>query len=40
VIVPVLRSAAKQLLVEVEYPSACALVNWKVCKSAIVLYGL
>jgi hypothetical protein len=25
--------------VEIENPSACAAVNWKVCKSAIVLYG-
>jgi hypothetical protein len=24
--------------VETEKPSACATVNWKVCKSAIVLY--
>jgi hypothetical protein len=23
---------------ETENPSACAMVNWKVCKSAIVLY--
>jgi hypothetical protein len=26
--------------VETENPSACATVNWKVCKSAIVLYCL
>jgi hypothetical protein len=24
--------------VETEYPSACATVNWEVCKSAIALY--
>jgi hypothetical protein len=23
---------------EIENPSACATVNWKVCKSAIVLF--
>jgi hypothetical protein len=26
--------------VETENPSACATVNWKVCKSAIALYCL
>jgi hypothetical protein len=26
--------------VETENPSACAMVNWKVCKSAIALYCL
>jgi hypothetical protein len=26
--------------VETENPSACATVNWKVCKSAIALYHL
>jgi hypothetical protein len=36
----VLRSAMKQRLMETENPSVCAAVNWKVCKSAIALYGL
>jgi hypothetical protein len=36
----VLRSVARIRLVETETPSACAAVNWKVCKSAIALYGL
>jgi hypothetical protein len=40
VIVPVLRSATKQRLVETESPRACAAVNWKVRKSEIALYGL
>jgi hypothetical protein len=40
VIVSVWRSATKQQLVETENPSACVVVNWKVCKSAIVLYCL
>jgi hypothetical protein len=34
----VLRSVAGRQLVEEENPSACATVNWKVCKSAIALY--
>jgi hypothetical protein len=38
--VSVLRSVARRRLVETENPSACATVNWKVCKSAIALYGL
>jgi hypothetical protein len=38
--VSVLRSVATRRLVETENPSACATVNWNVCKSAIALYGL
>jgi hypothetical protein len=38
--VPVLRSATKQRLAETVNPSVGATVNLKVCKSAIVLYGL
>jgi hypothetical protein len=34
----VLRSVARRRLVKTEDPSACARVNWKVCKSAIALY--
>jgi hypothetical protein len=37
--VSVLRSVARGRLVEAENPSACATVNWNVCKSAIALYG-
>jgi hypothetical protein len=37
--VSVLRSVARRRLVETENPSACATVNWNVCKSAIALYG-
>jgi hypothetical protein len=33
-------SVARRRLVETENPSACATVNWNVCKSAIALYGL
>jgi hypothetical protein len=40
VIVSVLRSVARRRLIESENPSACATVNWKVCKSAIALYCL
>jgi hypothetical protein len=36
----VLRSIARIQLAETENPSACTTVNWKVCKSATVLYGL
>jgi hypothetical protein len=39
-IVSVLRSVARRQLVEIENPGACATVNWKVCKSAIVMYCL
>jgi hypothetical protein len=35
--VSVLRSVARRRLVKTESPSACATVNWKVCKSAIAL---
>jgi hypothetical protein len=38
VLVSVLRSVARRRLVKTEDPSACATVNWKVCKSAIALY--
>jgi hypothetical protein len=37
-LVTVLGSIARRPLVEIENPSACATVNWKVCKSAIALY--
>ena len=37
-IVFVLISIARRRLVKKENPSACAMVNWKVCKSVIVLY--
>jgi hypothetical protein len=40
VIIPVLRSFARKRLVETENPSACATVNWKVCKWARTLYCL
>jgi hypothetical protein len=33
----VLRSVARRRLVEIENPSACAKVNWKLHKSAISL---
>jgi hypothetical protein len=33
-----LRTVARRRLVKTENPRACATVNWKVCKSAIVLY--
>jgi hypothetical protein len=38
VLIPVLRSVARRRLVKTENPSACAAVNWKLCKSAIALY--
>jgi hypothetical protein len=38
--VSVFRSVATSRLVETENSSACATVNWNVCKSAIALYGL
>jgi hypothetical protein len=38
--VSVFRSVARRRLVETENRSACATVNWNVCKSAIELYGL
>jgi hypothetical protein len=38
--VSVFRYVARRRLVETENPSACATVNWNVCKSAIALYGL
>jgi hypothetical protein len=38
VLISVLRSIARRLLVKTENPSACATLNWKVCKSAIALY--
>jgi hypothetical protein len=38
VLVSVLRSVAGRRLVKTENPSACATVNWKLCKSAIALY--
>jgi hypothetical protein len=34
----VLRSVARRRLVKTENPSACATVNWKLCKSVIELY--
>jgi hypothetical protein len=40
VLASVLRSVARRRLVETENPSACAMVNWNVCKSAIALYCL
>jgi hypothetical protein len=40
VTISVLRSVARRRLVETGNPSACAVVNWKVCKSAIALYCL
>jgi hypothetical protein len=40
VIVSVLRSVARRRLLGRENTSACARVNWKLCKSAIQLYGL
>jgi hypothetical protein len=38
VVVSVLRSVARRRLVKIENPSACAALNWKVCKSEIALY--
>jgi hypothetical protein len=38
VLVSVLRSVVRRRLVKTANPSACATVNWKVCKSAIALY--
>jgi hypothetical protein len=38
--VSVLRSVARRRLVETENPSACATVNWNLCKSAIALHCL
>jgi hypothetical protein len=38
VLVSVLRSITKSRLVETENPSACATVDWGVCKSVIELY--
>jgi hypothetical protein len=40
VLVCVSKSVARRRLVERETPSACATLNGKVCKLAIVLYGL
>jgi hypothetical protein len=40
VVVSVLRSVARRRLVETKNPGARATVCWKVCKSAIALYGL
>jgi hypothetical protein len=37
-LVSVLRSVARRRLVKTENRSACATVNWKMCKSAIALY--
>jgi hypothetical protein len=34
----VLRSIARRRLVKTGNPSACAAVNWKVCRSAIAVY--
>jgi hypothetical protein len=39
IVIPVLRSIVRRL-VETETPSVCAMVNWKVCKSARALYCL
>jgi hypothetical protein len=36
--VSVLRSVARRRLLETENPSACAAMNWNVCKSTIALY--
>jgi hypothetical protein len=33
-----LRFVARRRLVKTDNPSACATVNWKLCKSAIALY--
>jgi hypothetical protein len=38
VLVSVLRSAARRRLVKTKCPSEGAIVNWKMCKSAIVLH--
>jgi hypothetical protein len=38
VLISVLRSITRRQLVETENPSAYAMVNWKVCKSAVILY--
>jgi hypothetical protein len=40
VVVCVSKSVARRRLVERENPSACEMVNLKVCISAIALYGL
>jgi hypothetical protein len=32
------KSVARVRLVKAENPSACAAVNWKVCRIAVVLY--
>jgi hypothetical protein len=40
VLVSVPISIARRRLVETENPSAYTTVNWKVCKSALALYGL
>jgi hypothetical protein len=40
VTVCVSTSVARKRLVETENPSACATVNWKVCKREIALYRL
>jgi hypothetical protein len=38
VLASVWRSVARRRLVETDNPSACATVNWNVCKSAIARY--
>jgi hypothetical protein len=38
VLISVLRFIARRRLGKTENPSACAMVDWKVCKSAIALY--
>jgi hypothetical protein len=38
VLLSVLSSVTRRRLVKTENPSACAMVNWKVCKLAIALH--